>query len=258
MNNKKVYIAIGIVAVVLVLFLASRPKNPITPPSSSEETGNTQNTPGTSSKTSQTTKTTQSKTTVKTASVTTNENFPDMDFIDKRLVFSLKDFPNVKVTVERVAFGRGDAAISTGCTGVPNADFSAYLYPGSGICLGSDKVDGSPRGIVAFHMLIQNNSSVGFGGNSDVLRLQYLRSDSTGKPVYRFAYPLSGLTSYYIEGYSSKEVILSYLVPEDQLVFNLVSGYKEPTLENKTLNVYDFSTNGILIDFSSKTLKIVK
>jgi hypothetical protein len=187
-----------------------------------------------------------------------NTNYPELDFIDQRLSFSLKDFKDVKITIEKVVFGRGDSVTSTGCTGIPNANFSTYLYPGSGVCISADNVDGSPRGIVALHLLIDNNGQVGFGGNSNLLRLHYLRSDSSGSPSMRFAHALSGLASYYIEGYSSREVILSYLVPEDQQVFDLVSGYKTPLPENKSLNVYEFSDSGFFVDFQNNLIKRIK
>lgn len=259
--RKNIFIIVGIVIVILIAFFSLRPNKSIAP---SETEGDASSTSGTSTsgsgtktspKTSQTSKT-SSKSTTQTAVKTSN--LPEIDFINKRLVFPLKDFPDVKITVEQVVFGRGDAAMSTGCSGIPNADFSTYLYPGSGICLSTEKVDGSPRGIVALHILVENNGNIGFGGNSNLLMLHYLRSDSSGTPVHKFAYPIMGLGSYYVNGYSSKEMILSYLVPENQLVYDFVYGYKEPLVENKTLNVYDFSINGLQIDFGTKNIKIVK
>lgn len=258
--KKNIFIIVGIIIIILIAFFSLRPNESIAPSETEKgasSTGDTTSINGTktSSKTSQTK--TSSKSTTQTAVVKTS-TYPEIDFINKRVVFPLKDFPDVKVTVEQVVFGRGDAAMSTGCSGIPNADFSTYLYPGSGICLGTEKIDGSSRGIVAFHVLVENNGNIGFGGNSDLLMLHYLRSDSSGTPTHRFAYPIMGLGSYYINRYSSKEIIISYLVPENQLVYDFVYGYKEPLVENRTLNVYDFSINGLQIDFGTKNIKIVK
>jgi hypothetical protein len=260
MKNQKILIGAGIVIIVLVLLLAFK-NGEVTAPTETKEAGapkaGLQTSKGTTN-----TKTSPStgQTTTKTASVTGVKvsNLPEIDFIDKRLAFELKDYPGVKMTIEKVVFGRGEKVTSTGCSGIPNANFSTYLYPGSGICISESEVDGSERGVIAFHVLVENNSNFGFGGNSNVLRLHYLRSDSSGKPVDRFAHPLNDLSAYYINGYSSRDIILSYLVPEDQMVYQLVSGYKDPLYENKTLNVFDFSTNGFLIDWTTKSIKLVK
>lgn len=262
MINKNVYIIVGVLVFVLLIIFATKSKE-TTPAitnqtNKTEETKSATNTTSSNPQTTTQTNKTQPTGATKTTPALKTANFPEIDFIDRRITFELEDFPNVKLNINRVVFGRGETVTSTGCSGIPNANFSTYLYPGSGICISSEKVDGSPRGIVAFHLLIENNGNIGFGGNSDTLKLHYLRLDSAGKPVYRFATPLMGLGSYYINGYSSREIILSYLVPEDQLIFNLVSGYKEPAPEKKTLNVYDFSTDGLLIDFTSKILKIIK
>lgn len=262
MKNKNAYIIIGVIVVILIVFFALKSNVSAPSPEEKQEKANATSSAVSSTGSKQTGNTgTAAKQTAAKISATKSAavpNFPEIDFIDKRITFPLKDFPGVIIIIEKVAFGRGDAAISTGCGGIPNTNFSTYLYPGSSICLGNADVDGSPRGIVAFHILVENKSNIAFGGNSDTLKLHYLRSDSAGKPVYRFAYPIKGLGDYYINGYSSKEIIISFLVPEDQLLFNLVAGYKEPFVENKTLNVYDFSTNGLLVDFGSKILKIMK
>lgn len=255
MKNKNIYIIVGIVVIILIAILALKPGSSIAPSKEVGETGSNLNTGNTGSKTTKATETSP-KSTTNTSSAS---NFPSIDFIDKRIYFEPSDFKNVKITIEKVAFGRGETVTSTGCSGIPNADFSTYLYPGSGICINESKVDGSPKGIVAFHVLIENNGQVGFGGSSNIFRLHYLRPDpASGKPVHKFANPLTDLSDHYINQFSSKEVILSYLVPEDQLVYDFVYGYKEPLLENKTLNVYDFSVNGFLVDFSSKNIKLVK
>lgn len=260
MKNKNIYILVGAVVVILVIFLAVKPKATEAPSIQNTEDGKTPSTSVTTSKPSQT----GTKSATKSQNQTSKTDYvapsklPNIDFMDQRLSFSVKDFPKVKITIEKVAFGRGETVISSGCTGIPNADFSAYLYPGNEICISDAKVDGAPRGIVAFHLLVENNGDIGFGGNSDTFKLHYLRSGASGGPVYKFAHPLIDLASYYVKWYSSEEIILSYLVPEDQLVFNLVSGYKEPISGNGISNVYDFSTNGILVDFGSRTLKIVK
>lgn len=259
MKNKNVYIAGAIIVLIVAVIFITRPSgnsSVLKNVDDQKETLSKDSLIGT--KSAQATKTGQkpaaapSITGSKTAS-----NLPEIDFIDKRLVFPLKDFPNVKITIEKVVFGRGETVTSTGCSGIPNADFNAYLYPGN-ICISDTKVDGSPRGIVAFHILVENNGQMGFGGVSNTLRLHYLRADSSGTPTHIFANPLMDLGSYYINSYSSKEIVLSYLVPENQLVYDLVAGYKEPSLEKRSLNVYDFSVNGLLVDFGSKSLKIVK
>jgi len=267
MENKNIYIIVGVVVIILLITFAIRKNDPAPPSETADEQSKTEGvsaTTSTGSRQVQTAGTNSEQTAKQTGNQTSitdyviPSNLPNIDFIDERIIFPLKDFPDVKVTIEKVAFGRGETVVSTGCSGIPNTNFSTYLYPGSGICISADKVDGSPRGIVAFHLLVENNGNIGFGGNSDILKLHYLRSDSTGKPSYRFAYPVMGLASYYISGYSSKEMILSYLVPEDQLIFNLVSGYKEPIQAVGTSSVYDFSTNGLLVDFGLKNINVVK
>ena len=264
MKNKNIYWIAGVVVVILIAFFAFRPKTSAPSPAGTNEengaTSTTENSAVSGSKQTQSaTKSSSKQNSAKTSPTisVTAASLPALDFIDKRIVFPLKDFPNVKITIEKVVFGRGDTVKDTGCTGILNADFSAYLYPGS-ICISDAKIDGSPRGIVAIHALIENNGGIAFGGSSDLLKLNYSRPDSAGNLVFKFAYPLKGLASYYINGFSSKEMVLSYLVPEDQLVFNLVSGYKDPAPGNKDLNVYNFSTSGLLVDFGSKSLKIIK
>lgn len=257
-NN--IFIIVGIVVVVLIVVFSLKPSDSIAP---SEETGddktassNTSGSGSVSPKTSQTSA--GSKQTVSKTTATKTSNLPDIEFIDKRISFLLKDFPDVKVTVEKVVFGRGETVTSTGCTGIPNANFSTYLYPGSGICISETEVNGKPRGIVAFHMFIENNGQIGFGGNPDTFKLHYLGYDSSGKTVHKFANQITDFSKNYINQFTSKEIILSFLVPEDQLVYDFVYEYKEPSLENKSLNVYDFSVNGLFVDFGTKTLKIVK
>lgn len=252
MKNKKILtfgiILVIIVAIIISLDFSSKPNQPN---ESQEEvagkTGDKTN-PTATNKVS-----TQSKITQTAPKV----SYPEVEFLDKRTVFNLKDFPGAKFTIEKVVFGRGNLVISPECQGVPNTNFTTYLYPGSRACIKESVVDGSPVGILAFHLLVENNGNVAIGG-TDILKLHYLRSDPAGSPQFRFATPLIDLRSYYINGYSSKNIILSYLVPEDQLVYNLVAGYKEPSIENRTLNIYDFSKNGILIDFKSKNLTVVK
>lgn len=258
MQNKNIYIIAGIVILALIVFLAGRSKVSAPSPSpekAGEQQAKTQNTAKPGTKPTQAAKATKQAET-KTAAATSPKKLPEMDFMDKRISFPLKNYPDVKVNVEQVVFGRGNAVLSESCSGIPNANF-AFLFPKGNMCINNTEVDGSQSGIVAVHLIIENNSQYGFGGNADVLRLSYLRQGA-GQLAYKFARPLIDLGSYYLNPYSSKRVMLSYLVPEDQLVFNLVSGYKEPLVENRTLNVFDFSTDGLLVDFQNKILKIVK
>lgn len=267
MKNKKVYLIAGLVVVVLIILFATSSKDspdPIAPEGNTKTQESAlpdKEAPAATVKTAEVAKaapTTQTQTKAPVSEKPKVAGLAEIEFIDKRIVFPLKNYPQVKVTIEKVVFGRGETVQSTGCSGVPNANFSTYLYPGSGVCISNKTVDGVPLGIVALHILIENNGSVGFGGNSDTLRLHYLRSDSAGAPAYRFAYPLSGLAGYYIEGYSSREVILSYLVPQDQSVFNFVADYKEPIEGGGISNVFNYSANGLQIDFGSDSLKVVK
>jgi len=256
MKNRKVYIIIGVVVIIAVVIFVMKSGGIKTALENMENQNKTSNK---APDATQTTKNTQKGTSkVSATNSSAALNFPEIDFIDKRIAFPLKDFPGLKITVEKVVFGRKSATISPGCSGIPNANFVTYLYPGSNICVSDSKVDGSPRGIVAFHLLVENNGQIGFGGNSNALKLHYLRSDPSGRPVHKFATPLIGLESYYVNQSSSKKIILSYLVPEDQLVYEFIAGYKEPPLENKSLNIYDFSVNGLLVDFGSKDLKVIK
>lgn len=259
MTNKNIYTIVGLVIIVLAgIIIARSNKTELVLDNAESETKTEEQSTVTKTavKSSGATKVTK-ESIVSAPSVINTTNLPEIDFINKRTALDLKNFPKVKLTIEKVAFGRGDAVISTGCSGIPNANFNSYLYPGS-ICLNKTDVDGSPRGIVAFHVLIENNGEIGFGGNSNVVKLHYLRSDASGKPVSKFATPLIDMDKYYINQYASKVVILSYLVPEDQMVYDLVIGYKEPALENRGLNVYDSSIHGFLVDFGTKNLKIVK
>lgn len=260
MKNKNIYTIIGLVIIVLagIIIVRSNKTSPVSQnPEQKIETSDQSSVSKPATKSSPTTKGGQSS--VSSPVVVRNSvDLPDIDFINQRVSLNLKDFPDVKMTIEKVAFGRGETVVSTGCSGIPNANFSTYLYPGSGICIGKSEVDGSPMGVVAFHVLLENNGQFGFGGNANAIKLHYLRSDASGKPVSKFAIPLIDMGSYYINQSASKVVVLSYLVPEDQLIYDLVVGYKEPSLEKKGLNVYDFSTNGFLTDFGSKTLKIIK
>lgn len=262
--NKK-YLYLGVVAVLIIIAISLYSGR------NDEESGLTQNATTTDidiltnnsnqgqtqvgsktlSKTSSTVKSTQ------TDMSKTPTSQPEIELINLWLAFKLKKYSNVDTTLEKVVFGRGDAAISTGCSGIPNANFSTYLYPGSGICLGEAVVDGTKRGIVAIHMLIENNGNYGFGGNSDVMRLHYLRATSSGKAAHRFAYPISGLGSYYIQPYSSKEVILSFVVPEDQINFDLLFDYKGELSPDLSQNVYTNSSGGIFIDFEKKTVSLI-
>lgn len=255
------YIVVGVVIIGSVLY-ALKSDNKATDTGeevSDQKTEEVQKPGALQTKTGTETSTTESKTTTSNTSTgSTASKYPEMDFIDKRLSLNLAGFDNVKFTIEKVAFGRGDAAVSTGCSGVPNANFSVYLFPGSGICISADKVDGANRGIVAFHVLVENNGNIGFGGNSDLIKLHYLRSGTGGEVVHRFAYPILGLASYYINSYSSRNIVLSYLVPEDQNVYDLIIGYKEPAIEERSLDVYRFSSNGLLINFTTDDLKVVK
>lgn len=256
MKNKYIALIILVVVVAIGAFAYSTNKISLNFNGSVEEKTN-ENTPTDTTDTKGTTVKTTKTNTVKVPATQT-KTLPEIEFINPVLSFNLANYDKVKFTIERVAFGRGDASTSTGCQGIPNTNFSTYLYPGSGICLGDAKVDGANRGIVAFHILIENNGQYGFGGDSNALKLHYLRSGSGGEITHRFAYPLNGLASYYLNPFSSKVVILSYLVPEDQRVFDLLVNYKAPSLENQTLNVYSNSTNGLLADFNSKSLKLVK
>ncbi|MEK7117762.1 MAG: hypothetical protein AAB861_03235, partial [Patescibacteria group bacterium] len=107
---------------------------------------------------------------------TAPSGFPEIEFIDKTLSFPLPNYDRINVRAQKVVFGRGEATASTGCQGIPNTNFAAYLYPGDGICISNDLVDGAPRGIVALHLLIENNGNYNFGGNSKVMQLHYLRA----------------------------------------------------------------------------------
>jgi hypothetical protein len=262
MKSKYVYYAIVAVVIIgsLLYALKSDKESTQTGDGSAEDekAQEIQKTSTTPAKTGTKTSTSGSKTTSTGTSESLTAKYPEMDFIDKRLFFNLAGFDNVKLTIEKIAFGRGDASMSTGCSGIPNANFSTYLYPGSGICISADKVDGAGRGIVAFHILVENNGNIGFGGNSNLIKLHYLRSGSGGEVAHRFAYPINGLASYYINGYSSRSIILSYLVPEDQLVYDLLVGYKEPSIEERSLDVYKFSSNGLLLNFGTKDIELVK
>ena len=265
MKDKNIYIIAGVVVIILAIVFFAKPKETIGPTGEGTEDQNKVEDRSNTSNTGTVTKTNPSGQTIKASQNTTTKiltsnftaNLPSLDFIDKVTSLSIKDFPGAKITIQKIAFGRKDAVISAKCGGIPNANFSIYLYPGE-ICISDSEVDGSPRGIVSFHVLLENNGQIGIGGNPNTFRLHYLRSDSSGKPVHRFAYPLIDIESYYVNSYSSKEMMFSYLVPEDQLIYDFVVGYKESPTENKTLNVYDSSTNGLLVDFGSKTIKVVK
>lgn len=264
MKNKNTYIAVAVVVIILLAILALKSNKASAPENtaaqnqpSNNSTGN--NTANTSGKISNVVKIGQRPGTTKPATgIGTVSNLPDLDLIDKMLTLNLKDYPDVRITIEKVAFGRGAAIISPKCSGVPNVNFSTYLYPGDSICINPFMVDGSPGGIVAFHLLIENKGQLGFGGNSSTFKLHYIRANSSGALVNKFASALIDLGSYYLNPYTSKEVVFSYMVPQDQLVYDFVAGYNPPTIETKDLNAYDFSSNGILVDFSSNSLKIVK
>ena len=189
---------------------------------------------------------------------TAPSGYPEIEFIDKTLSFPLPNYDRINVRAQKVVFGRGEATASTGCQGIPNTNFAAYLYPGDGICISNDLVDGAPRGIIALHLLIENNGNYNFGGNSKVMQLHYLRASSSGAPVHRFAYPLNSLASYNIVPYSSKEIILSYLVPEDQPNFNLLFDYTGVLSPDLSQNVYANASGGLFIDFKNKTVSLIK
>lgn len=183
---------------------------------------------------------------------------PELEIIDKRLAIGLKNYSNVDMTIDRVAIGRGEASVSTGCQGIPNTNFSTYLYPGSGVCIGAEEVDGVPRAILAVHALIENNGNYGFGGNGGAIVLHYLRASTLGKPVHRFAHPIWDLANYYIGPYSSKEVLLSYLIPEDQTAFDLLVDYGGLLEPNVGVDVYQSSAQGFFVDFKTKNLTLIK
>jgi len=184
--------------------------------------------------------------------------FPEIEFIDKILSFALPNYERINVRVQKIAFGRGEAAASTGCKGIPNTNFSTYLYPGSGICISNDLINGVPRGILALHLIIENNGSYNFGGNAKVMQLHYLRASPGESATHRFAYPLNSLANYNIVPYTSKEVILSFLVPEDQKNFDLLFDYDGVPSLSLAQNVYADSKGGLFIDFSSKSLSHIK
>ena len=263
MENKNTYLAIGaIIVVVLVIVFLIKPNTPTKAPTEADnQEGVASSTPTQSSgKKAPVAKTTSANLPATKASVAIAPvvSYPEIDFINQELVTKVSDFSDVKITIEQIVFGRGNAAISTGCTGIPNINFSTYLYPGNSICLSSEAIDGAPRGILAFRLLVENNGNIGFGGNPDTFLLHYTRADTTGTVKDKFAHPLADFSNYYIAGYASKQVVLSYLVPEDQLTYDLISGYQGPSLENKNLSIYDLSESGIFIDFGSKNIKIVK
>jgi|SRR3989344_1560763 len=252
MKNKFWIGGILVVVVLLAIFALKNggEKAPDTTLDATEQTSSKTATP----KSTNTSKTPSSL--VQTNSTPTG--LPEIEFIDKILSFSLKNYDKVNVRIQKVAFGRGDATESTGCQGIPNTNFSAYLYPGSSVCLGNDLVDGSKRGILAIHLLIENNGNYNFGGNAGTMRLHYLRSNAEGVPVHRFAYPLTSLASYNIGSYSSREIILSYLVPEDQQFFNFLIDHSGELPSDISKNVYQNATQGVSINFKTKIISIVK
>jgi hypothetical protein len=267
MKNKNIYIIVAVVVVIGALVILNKQNNASPIPESTanqKTTAEGKSAPNTKStnvgvKSIQTTKTVQKQSTVSgTTVVNSAPNLPNLDFIDKRISLKLKDYPDVRITIEKIAFGRRGSIISPKCNGVPNADFGIYLYPDENTCINDFKVDGAPGGIVAFHILIDNKGQLGFGGSSNIFKLHYLRTDSSGQLVHKFASPIIDLSSYYLNPYTSKEVVFSYMVPEDQLLYDFVSGYKAPDFGNKSLNVYEFSSNGFLVDFASKNIKMVK
>jgi hypothetical protein len=256
MKNTKLIIVVVVVLALVALALARsvKPGEVGVDGGSSTSTGSisTQNTkPTTKSSNAGTIKSTL----IKTAA--TESGLPEIEFLDKTLSFPMPGYDGVNIRVQKIAFGRGDAVNSTGCQGIPNTNFSTYLYPGNGICIPAKTVDGVPRGILAIHLLIENNGRYNFGGNTSTLKLHYLRIGSTIKPVHKFADALSSLENYNITPYSSKEVVLSYLVPEDQKQFDLLFDYKGVILPDPAHNVYTDSNGGLFIDFSKKTFELI-
>lgn len=259
MKNKK-YLVVGAVAIVVVILIILQTGSGKEAANSDSATSTMETTtvkkpsvskPKTGAGTSQ-----SPSTLIKTN--VAPSGYPEIEFIDKVLSFPVPNYDRVNVRVQKVAFGRGDAAQSTGCKGVPNTNFASYLYPGDSICIGSDSVDGASRGILALHMLIENNGSYNFGGNAKTIELHYLRANADGVSAHRFAYPLNSLAAYNITPYNSREVILSYLVPEDQTNFDLLFDYKGTPSPDLSQNVYGSASGGLFINFSSKSISLIK
>jgi len=248
-------ILIGLVVIIVILALVMYSKNS---PISTGINANSTSSPTTStSKTSNTSGTVKIPKTIADIRATTNLNLPALDIFEPMLTLDLKGYSGVKITVEKVVFGRGDNVTSTGCTGLPNINFTTYLYPNGSLCISKGTVDGVPRGIVALHVLIENKGPYGFGG-VDPFQLHYLRADVNGKMQDRFATALNGMTNNFLQPYTSKEVVLSYLVPQDQLNYDFLINYKTPLDPTPGKTVYDYSEQGLFLNFSTKALTIVK
>jgi hypothetical protein len=252
MNKRNLLIVICLVIVIVLVFLLK--KNPDTVSNNQNATTTSQVVKKTISTNTQTNTNSPSLTKTSAPSI----GFPEIEFIDKKINLPLKNYSSVVISIDQIVFGRGNSVISPGCSGGPSSNYSTYFYPVAGTCITSDPVDGSPRALLAINAIIQNNGPANFGGIADVVKLHYLRATSDGKPVHKFAYPISSLATYTISPYSSKQVILSFLVPEDEQVFDLLINYSGELSPDVSKDVYQSSIQGLFINFKTKSVTIVK
>ena len=259
MQNKKIYLWVVVVIIIVAGYYLYSKKTPTEQEPTVDEAGNTSETTQTSGSTSKT----GSKTTTKTIGAliaetknATNTKLPDLDFINTRTVVNLKSYNNVKITIEKVSFGRGEIVNSNGCSKPLDANFTTYFYPQGTVCIGDANVDGAPHGLVSLLILVENGGYLGFGG-TDLFKLHYLRADQAGIAKDKFAFPLLSMSNYYLQPYTAKEIVLTYVVPEDQLSYDFLVNYTVPiTGVNK--DVYQYSDQGLFIDFKAKTIAVVK
>ena len=263
MARKNIYIWVAVIILILAAYYLYFKNPKLNNPISNGETASTttsQSTPSTKTSTK-----TGTKSVPKTIGALLEQsknassiNYPNLDFIDTRTSFNLNNYNGVKVTIERIVFGRGEVVNSNGCSSILSPDFTAYFYPNGSICINQSDVDGAPHAIVSLHLLIDNSSQYGFGG-IDLFKLHYLRADPSGAAKDKFAYPLLGLSNYNLKPYTSKEVVLSYIVPQDQLSYDFLTNYTGPMFglpPGET--VYKYSDQGLFINFSDKSISIVK